>query len=319
MASWTVTLLVGAAVAVVVTNLAAVTDAELQYGYYDRVGCFGVENRVRTLVRRSFIADVTASAAMLRLAFHDCQVGPGGCDGSIMIEGNGGEMSSGNNFGVKRLDIINSVKADMEKMCPTTVSCADIIAMAGRDAVAFNGGPDIKIPLGRKDAVSSSATEADAKLPPATSSIDRVFNVFGAFGMTHEESVAILGAHTIGVGHCKSIQDRLQSNSPTAPNSLVFRTQLTAACAVNVFNIAVLTNDATQFTFDNQYFKDIQNGRGLFTVDNLLSIDPRTAPIVNTYAANKGAFFAAFQSAYVKLTSRALKGNQGSVRSTCLH
>lgn len=76
MASWTVTLLVGAAVAVVVTNLAAVTDAELQYGYYDRVGCFGVENRVRTLVRRSFIADVTASAAMLRLAFHDCQVGP---------------------------------------------------------------------------------------------------------------------------------------------------------------------------------------------------------------------------------------------------
>ena len=117
----------------------------------------------------------------------------GGCDASIMMDGNGGEMSSDNNFGVKRLDIINSIKSDMEDMCPTTVSCADIIAMAGREAVAFNGGPDIQIPLGRKDIDFSSASEADAKLPPATSSVDRMLSVFGAFGMTADESVAILG------------------------------------------------------------------------------------------------------------------------------
>lgn len=90
-----------------------------------------------------------------------------------------------------------------------------------------------------------------------------------------------------------------------------------SACAVNVFNVAVLNNDATQFTFDNQYFQDIQNGRGLFTVDNLVSTDPRTAPTVQLYAANQGAFFASFKSAYVKLTSRALTGNRGSVRSSC--
>lgn len=294
----------------------AVANAQLRYGYYDAV-CPGVEDRVRTLATRSFVADATASAAMLRLAFHDCQVGTGGCDASIMIDGNGGEMSSGNNFGVKRLDIINSIKSDMEGMCPTTVSCADIIAMAGREAVAFNGGPNIQIPLGRKDVDFSSASEADAKLPPATSSVDKLLSVFGAFGMTTEESVAILGAHTVGGGHCKNIQDRLQLNSPSAPDSLLFRTQLMSACAVNVFNVAVLNNDATQFTFDNQYFQDIQNGRGLFTVDNLVSTDPRTAPIVSLYAANQGAFFASFQSAYVKLTSRALTGNRGSVRSSC--
>lgn len=234
-----------------------------------------------------------------------------------MIEGNGGEMDSDSNFGVKRLDIINSIKSDMEDMCPLTVSCADIIAMAGRDAVAFNGGPDFQIPLGRKDVDSSSAGEADSKLPPAASTVDRVFSVFGAFGMTHQEAVAILGAHTLGVGHCKNIQDRLESNSPTAPDSLVFRTQLMAACAVNVFDIAILNNDGSQFTFDNQYFKDIQDGHGLFTVDNLISTDPRTAPIVQLYAANEGAFFASFQSAYVKLTSRALTGNQGRVGSSC--
>jgi len=118
----------------------------------------------------------------------------GGCDGSIMIEANaGGEMSAGSNLGVKRLDIINSVKADMEKSCPMTVSCADIIAMAGRDAVAFNGGPNIQIALGRKDADSSSAAQADAELPPSTSNVDRILSVFSPYGMTLAESVAILG------------------------------------------------------------------------------------------------------------------------------
>jgi len=111
-----------------------------------------------------------------------------------MIQENaGGEMSSGGNLGVKRLDIIDSVKADMEQMCPLTVSCADIIAMAGRDAVAFNGGPNIQIALGRKDTDVSSAAQADAELPPSTSNVDRVVNVFSAFGMSLEESVAILG------------------------------------------------------------------------------------------------------------------------------
>ena len=117
----------------------------------------------------------------------------GGCDGSVMIDGNGGEMSSDSNFGVKRLDIINSIKSAMEGMCPTTVSCADIIAMVGREAVAFNGGPDIQIPLGRKDVDFSSASEADANLPPSTSNVDKVLSIFRAFGMSTEESVAILG------------------------------------------------------------------------------------------------------------------------------
>lgn len=121
-----------------------------------------------------------------------------------MIEGNGREMSSDGNFGVKRLDIINSVKSDMEQMCPNTVSCADIIALAGRDAVAFNGGPDIRIPLGRRDADVSRAAEADSKLPPATSSVDRVLSVFAPFGMTPEESVAMLGKHILNLSSTQS-------------------------------------------------------------------------------------------------------------------
>lgn len=62
------------AAAVMLVEFQAVANAQLRYGYYDAV-CPGVEDRVRTLATRSFVADATASAAMLRLAFHDCQVG----------------------------------------------------------------------------------------------------------------------------------------------------------------------------------------------------------------------------------------------------
>jgi peroxidase len=117
----------------------------------------------------------------------------GGCDASIMLAGANSEMNSNSNFGVRRLGIIDSVKSDLESMCPNTVSCADIIALAGREAVFFSNGPEMQIPLGRKDATSSSTAEADNKLPPAFVSVDNMLSIFGSFGMTTAESVAILG------------------------------------------------------------------------------------------------------------------------------
>lgn len=102
-------------------------------------------------------------------------------------------MLFGNNFGVKCFDIINFVKVDMEKMCLIIVLCVDIIVMVGCDVVVFNGGFDIKIFLGRKDVVFLSVIEVDVKFFLVIFSIDRVFNVFGVFGMIYEESVVILG------------------------------------------------------------------------------------------------------------------------------
>ena len=52
-----------------------------------------------------------------------------------MLAGANSEMNSNSNFGVRRLGIIDSVKSDLESMCPNTVSCADIIALAGLEAV----------------------------------------------------------------------------------------------------------------------------------------------------------------------------------------
>ena len=119
-----------------------------------------------------------------------------GCDASILLDvGSDGtsELQSGSNLGIRRLDIIDTVKQELESVCPQTVSCADIIVLAAKEAVRFNGGPDINVPLGRADGFDTSQSDADNSLPAPTVSVSDLANEFGAMGMTLEESVAILG------------------------------------------------------------------------------------------------------------------------------
>lgn len=120
----------------------------------------------------------------------------------------------------------------------------------------------------------------------------------------------------MGVSHCVSIRNRL--NGQDSSLGLAFGAQLQATCAVSGFtNATFINNDGTNFSFDNRYYNDVLNGLGLLTIDAEIGQDPTTGPIVQTFASDQSAFFAAFQSAYVKMTSKALTGGQGMVRQNC--
>ena len=63
-----------------------------------------------------------------------------GCDASLLLKstpGNTAERDAGANLTVRGFDIIDAAKAAVEKVCKGKVSCADIIALATRDAVAL--------------------------------------------------------------------------------------------------------------------------------------------------------------------------------------
>jgi len=60
-----------------------------------------------------------------------------GCDASVLLnDTNGGEQNALPNAGSLRgFGVIDNIKAQLEALCPQTVSCADILTVAARDSV----------------------------------------------------------------------------------------------------------------------------------------------------------------------------------------
>uniref|UniRef100_A0A7N0ZRJ5 Peroxidase n=1 Tax=Kalanchoe fedtschenkoi TaxID=63787 RepID=A0A7N0ZRJ5_KALFE len=298
----------------------------LSYNFYEQ-SCPQAEDIVRDAMRAVFMADPAAPPALLRLMFHDCQVQ--GCDASILVDedANGvqitSEITAARNFGVRNRDSISYAKSLLESQCPGQVSCSDVIIMAARDAVAFLGGPLINVPLGRRDSsnIPSSAV-ADSSIPPPNIQVGDMLRLFAKKGMTTEESVAIIGAHTIGATHCVNLMNRLYRSDRPSTDGMnpAYELMLRSACPRFSLtpNISIVANDLTMVTFDNHYYRSLMAGQGALAIDTAMASDPRTAPFVARFASDQDQFFNAFSSAFVKLSySNVLTGNQGVIRENC--
>lgn len=133
----------------------------------------------------------------------------------------------------------------------------------------------------------------------------------------------LLGAHTLGFSHCGKFSKRIYGFSPRnridPTLNLGYALQLRQMCPINVDpRIAINMDPTTPRTFDNAYYRNLQQGKGLFTSDQVLFTDTRSRPTVNLFASNNGAFGQAFVSAITKLGRVGVKtGNQGEIRFDC--
>ncbi|XP_050209097.1 peroxidase 66-like [Mercurialis annua] len=296
------------------------SEAALDAHYYDQT-CPQAEKIILQTVRNASIYDPKVPARLLRMFFHDCFIR--GCDASILLDStsqNQAEKDGPPNISVRSFYVIDDAKAVLEAVCPHTISCADIIAIAARDVVAMSGGPYWNVLKGRKDGRVSKANDT-INLPAPTFNATQLIQSFAKRGLGVKDMVALSGGHTLGFSHCSSFEARLHNFSSVhdidpSMNS-EFAEKLRNKCPQpNADHTAGEFLDTTSAAFDNDYYKQIIKGKGVFGSDQALLGDYRTRWIVETFAQDQSLFFREFAASMVKLGNIGVTEN-GEVRSNC--
>ncbi|GKA07028.1 peroxidase 5-like protein [Tanacetum coccineum] len=143
-----------------------------------------------------------------------------GCNASVVLDStpsNKAEKDSlANNPSLRGFDVIDNAKARIESACPGVVSCADIIAFAARDSIILlilicdlqTGGLGYNVPDGRRDGRVSLIAETMA-LPPSTTNLNQLTQMFSIHGLTQEDMITLSGAYRGAIITLPSFTSRL--------------------------------------------------------------------------------------------------------------
>ncbi|CAN6442385.1 unnamed protein product [Victoria cruziana] len=147
---------------------------------------------VRSEIRK--VMSKAKAAGILRLAFHDAgtfnvEDDSGGMNGSIVYE-----LDRPENAGLKKsVKVLQKAKVEVDKLFP--ISWADMISLAGAEAVSICGGPEIPVRLGRVDA---GVPDPEGRLPEESLDASGLKKSFMRKGLSTKDLVVLSGAHTLG-------------------------------------------------------------------------------------------------------------------------
>ncbi|XP_061372540.1 peroxidase 44-like [Gastrolobium bilobum] len=291
--------------------------ADLLVGFYGST-CPKAETIIQQAVEKLFNHDKSITAALVRLQFHDCFVR--GCDASILIDSRNGKLSEKDAFDsifLRGFHLIDEIKESLEALCPSTVSCADIVSIAARDAVDLAGGPEYQVPTGRRDGLVSNLE--DVKMPQPNDHVNVSLQIFNEKGLTLNDMVTLLGAHTVGVAHCGFFASRLVGNQSDPNMDPALRAKLIKLCfKASRREPSAFLDQNTSFVFDNEFYHQILEKRGILLIDEQLAFDNSTSGIVRNFASDNVGFLQSFAKAMIKMGSiEVLGGNEGEIRKNC--
>jgi peroxidase len=288
---------------------------------FHRTNCPSLETTIREYLREIFSSDFGVAAGLLRVHFHDCFVQ--GCDGSVLLAGSASgpaEQEAPPNLTLRprAFVIINELRNRIHRACGPIVSCSDITALCARDAVFLSGGPDYRVPLGRRDGVTLATVDATLdNLPFFGSSARELTTFFANKGLDLTDLVALSGGHTFGRSNCGSFVGRLY---PTQDPTLdpTFAANLRRVCPSNTSSGLTPLDVRTPNIFDNQFYVALVNRQGLLNSDQDLFTDSTTRPLVTRFANNQTLFFERYAFSSIKMGMiNVLTGTQGQIRTDC--
>ncbi|CAN0852494.1 Peroxidase 57 [Linum grandiflorum] len=303
------------------------TEASLELHFY-RNSCPKAEAIVKSAMKRHFDKDPSVPAGLLRLHFHDCFIRVSTsevcCDGSVLIDSRGGnraEKEAPPNLTLRGFEVIDDIKAKLERQCPGIVSCADVLALATRDGVALSGGSAYGLPTGRRDGTVSDVKEVH--IPGPSVSISDALTALVPLNLGLDDLTTLLGAHSIGFCHCAFFTGRLYnfrgSGRPDPNMDQALVATLRAKCP-RPADPKVFMNPTSEspFRLDSSFYGKVMNQESVLHLDQQLAFTDITRKTASLYASRPKVFRKRFAKAMVKLGSiGVLTGSAGEIRRNC--
>ncbi|MED6194816.1 NAD(+) salvage pathway protein [Stylosanthes scabra] len=286
-------------------SLIGLGSGQLSSNFYATT-CPNALSTIRSGVNSAVSKEARMGASLLRLHFHDCFVQARE------------KTARPNANSIRGFEVIDTIKSQVESLCPGVVSCADILAVAARDSVVALGGPSWTVQLGRRDSTTASLSLANSDLPAPTLDLSGLISAFSKKGLSTSEMVALSGGHTIGQARCTSFRTRIYTESNIDPN---FAKSLQGNCpntTGNGDNNLAPIDTTSPTRFDNGYYKNLLVKKGLFHSDQQLFNGGSTDSQVNGYASNPSSFCSDFGNAMIKMGNISpLTGSSGQIRTNC--
>nr|POE97654.1 cationic peroxidase 1 [Quercus suber] len=211
-----------------------------------------------------------------------------GCDASVLLDKTAtkpGEKNVGPNPSLRGYEVIDTIKSQLENLSPGVVFCADILAVAARDSAVALSAPNWywTVDLGRRDSATASSAIVTGNFPLPTLNLIGLISAFSKKGFTAKEMMALSVCPSTGGDN----------------------------------NLAPL-DVTTPTTFDNAYYTNLINKKGLLHSDQQLFSGGATDSIVTTYSNNVGNLITDFANAVVKMGRLSpLTGTSGQIRKNC--
>ncbi|KHN00512.1 Peroxidase 72 [Glycine soja] len=293
--------------------------------FYD-YSCPQAQHIVKSVLAKYVAEQPRLAASILRLHFHDCFVK--GCDASLLLDSsesiNSEKGSNPNRNSARGFEVIDAIKAELERQCPSTVSCADILTLAARDSVVLTGGPNWEVPLGRRDSLGASISGSNNNIPAPNNTFQTILTKFKLQGLDLVDLVALSGGHTIGNARCTTFRQRLYNQSgngePDSTLDQYYASTLRTRCPSSGGDQNLFFLDyATPYKFDNSYFKNLLAYKGLLSSDQVLfTMNQESAELVKLYAERNDIFFEHFAKSMIKMGNISpLTNSRGEIRENC--